>query len=56
MFGHIYQNEKELIDLLTNYNLAAKKIILNKKITLSHLKRFSLDENIKNYSKIFMNI
>ena len=55
-FGHIYQNEKELINLLTRYNLSTKKTSLNKNKTLTHLKKFSFNENIKNYSKVFINI
>ena len=37
-------------------NLKELKNLLEKKKVINHLKKFSLSENIKNYSKVFQNI
>ena len=55
-FGYIYKNDNDLIKKLFDFNNNKKKIILNKNEITNHLKKFSLSENIKKYSKIFESI
>jgi glycosyltransferase involved in cell wall biosynthesis len=55
-FGYIYKNDNDLISKLSNFNKIKKKNMLEKKKIINHLKKFSLSENIKNYSKVFQNI
>lgn len=55
-FGHIYKNENELIKKLTFINNGKIKFDLNKKKITTHLKKFSISENVRRYSNIFKNI
>ena len=55
-FGYIYNSQEELINAITNFNNGKLKFNLKKNILTKHLKKFSIPENIKNYSKIFEKI
>jgi glycosyltransferase involved in cell wall biosynthesis len=55
-FGYIYNNEKQLINLLNDFYFKRKKININKKKINIHLRKFSIAENVKKYSNIFENI
>ena len=59
-FGYIYNSQEELIDTITDKSnikvCEFEKFNLKKNILAKHLKKFSVSENIKNYSKIFEKI
>tara|TARA_Y100000590_G_scaffold126237_1_gene144297 strand:- start:882 stop:1979 length:1098 start_codon:yes stop_codon:yes gene_type:complete len=55
-FGYIYNNKKELIKIINDFNSGKIKFNLKKKIIVNHLKNFSISENIKKYSDIFKKI
>ena len=55
-FGYIYNSQEELINTITDFNSGKLKFNLKKNILAKHLKKFSVSENIKNYSKIFEKI
>ncbi|MBC8304461.1 MAG: hypothetical protein H8E55_52950, partial [Pelagibacterales bacterium] len=55
-FGYIYNSQEELINAITDFNNGKLKFNLKKNILTKHLKKFSVSENIKNYSKIFEKI
>ena len=55
-FGYIYKNENQLINFLNNFYFKRKKININQKKINTHLRKFSIPENVKKYSNIFENI
>ncbi len=55
-FGYIYNNENQLINLLNDFYFKRKKININQKKINTHLRKFSITENVKRYSNIFENI
>ena len=55
-FGYVYKSESDLIKILHDLYNNKKTFHLSKTETTKHLKKFSLSENIKQYSKVFENI
>ena len=55
-FGYIYKNQEDLIKNITNYSLGLKKFNFTKKTINKHLKKFSVERNIKKYSNVFKEI
>jgi glycosyltransferase involved in cell wall biosynthesis len=55
-FGYIYKNQEDLIKNITSYSLGLKKFNFTKKTISKHLKKFSVEHNIKKYSDVFKEI
>ena len=55
-FGYIYKDQEDLIKNITKFNFRLKKFKFTKKTMNTHLKNFSIEQNIKKYSNVFKEI
>jgi glycosyltransferase involved in cell wall biosynthesis len=55
-YGYIYKDDKNLLHQINKFYFKNKSFFISKKKIHKHLQKFSIKNNVKNYSKVFKDI